>query len=136
MKRNAIDRTNVFSNAVTLKKDQINLREEKDGDVEFVFLPANDDEEKKGEIALWRAVITQALMDAGSKSNKSEMRYNRAQAISWLSGTGPDFNTVCSLAGFEPEYVIKKAREAIKRGCIWRKENIKIKKIITRQNIK
>ncbi|MCP5362189.1 MAG: hypothetical protein H6908_06125 [Hyphomicrobiales bacterium] len=76
----------------------------------------------RGEQALWRAVITQALMDAGSDSSKPEMKYDRAQAVAWLAGTTKDFHTVCAYAGLDAVYVREKAREAIRRGCVWRGE--------------
>lgn len=79
----------------------------------------------KGEVALWRAVITQALMDAGSNSNKRSARIEKAQAISWLSGASKDFAIVCSMAEYEPSYVKQKAKEAIKRGCVWKKSEKK-----------
>lgn len=81
------------------------------------------------ERSMWRAVITQALMDAGSKSKKQEMRYDRAQAISWLSGTSPDFYAVCAMADLDPEYVKLKATQAIKQGCKWREESVKKPKL-------
>ena len=81
---------------------------------------------KKGEKAMWRGVITQALMDAGSNSKKPQMKYNRAQAIAWLSSMGEDFITVCSLADMDPIYVRRKAKEAIARGCIWKNVTEKI----------
>jgi len=80
-------------------------------------------EEISGEESLWKAVITQALMDAGSNSAKREARVDRARAISWLSGRSCDFLTVCSIAGLEPEYVIERAGQALKRGCKWREDN-------------
>lgn len=66
-----------------------------------------------GEHSLWRAVIMQALLDAGSDSKKRYMRLHKAQAISWLSGISEDFRTVCALAELEPRYVKERAREAI-----------------------
>ena len=84
-------------------------------------------------ISLWRAVITQALMDAGSRSSKPHMRVARAHAISWLSGVSPEFYTVCSLAYMDPYYVKTKAKEAMARGCSWRKEENKIGNIITEE---
>ncbi len=78
-----------------------------------------------GERALWRAVITQALMDAGSESKKPEMKFERAQAISWLSGLSPDFSATCLMAGFDPLYIRQKAKEAIARGCAWRKDELR-----------
>jgi hypothetical protein len=50
------------------------------------------------------------------------MRSIKAKAISWLNGDSEDFEEVCIMAGFEPEYVRKKAREAIANGCKWREE--------------
>ncbi len=82
----------------------------------------------KGEIALWRAVITQALIDAGSNSVKREMIYERNQAISWLTNKSKDFIEVCELAQLDPSIIREKAVEAIKQGCIWRKESVKLSK--------
>jgi len=98
---------------IYLKKDECGFEVDKD-----------DDDNKKGEVALWRAVITQALMDAGSNSAKKEMRYEKAQAIAWLAGNSKDFKQVCVMADMEPEYVRSKAKEAVGRGCVWRNEGI------------
>lgn len=75
-----------------------------------------------GEQALWRAVITQALMDAGSQSTKREARFHRAQATAWLSRRNPDFVMVCTLAGLDVDYVHGKASKAIREGCLWRQK--------------
>jgi hypothetical protein len=53
------------------------------------------------------------------------MRFDWAQVISWLSSHSADFATVCLMAGLEPEYVRTKAKEAIARGCAWRKDELK-----------
>lgn len=74
----------------------------------------------RGETALWKAVITQALMDAGSQSNKNEAQHDKAKAIRWLLGNSEDFVTVCLNADLDPQSVRKKAMAAIERGCIWR----------------
>lgn len=84
-------------------------------------LASTNDYYVTGEQALWRAVITQALMDAGSTSKRLESKVARAQAVAWFNRRNRDLHTVCSLAGFEVEYVLDKAREAIKRRCEWRK---------------
>ncbi len=75
------------------------------------------------EPGLWRAVITQALMDAASHSKKPEARRTRSDALAWLLGDSVDFDTVCDHAGFEPGYVRRRAREALARGCSWRLPN-------------
>ena len=73
-----------------------------------------------GEQSLWRAVITQALMDASSKSKKMEMKYEKSQALCWITGYGEDFKTVCDFAGYAPDYIRENSIEAIKRDCKWR----------------
>jgi hypothetical protein len=75
-----------------------------------------------GEQGLWRAVIMQALTDAGSRSNKMEAKFHRAQAIAWFSKRNPDFQLVCALAGMEMEYVFERAHAAIRKDCKWRKD--------------
>lgn len=77
----------------------------------------------KGEMALWSAVITQALMDAGSESKKREAQKEKAKAIRWLLGNSADFQIVCLNAGLNPVYVRQKALEAIARNCVWRRNN-------------
>lgn len=74
----------------------------------------------RGEMALWKAVITQALMDAGSESTKAEAVQEKKKAIRWLLGHSDDFITVCLNAGLEPGYVRQKALAALERGCVWR----------------
>lgn len=72
------------------------------------------------EPGLWRAVITQALMDAASQSRKTEAQRSRHDALNWLLSEGTDFEVVCDNAGLCPDYVRTRARQALKRGCQWR----------------
>jgi hypothetical protein len=72
------------------------------------------------EPGLWRAVITQALMDAASQSRKSEAKRSRRDALEWLLSNSRDFEAVCDNAGFDPGYVRRRAKEALLRGCEWR----------------
>lgn len=74
----------------------------------------------RGEHALWSAVITQALMDALSKSRSVEACYHKQEAIHWLTGNSKDFITVCLFAGFDPDYIRKKAKRAISNPNPWR----------------
>lgn len=76
----------------------------------------------RGETALWSAVITQALMDALSRSRSAEALYHKHTAIAWLTGNGKDFTMVCLCAGFDPDYVRKKAKRAIASPQRWRAE--------------
>lgn len=72
------------------------------------------------EPGLWRAVITQALMDAASKSHKSEAQRRRSDAMQWLLSDSCDFEAVCDNAGLDPDYVRSRARTALRRNCEWR----------------
>ena len=72
------------------------------------------------EPGLWRAVITQALMDAASKSRKSEARRYRTDALSWLLSDTSDFEVVCDNAGLDAEYVRSRVRSALVRDFTWR----------------
>lgn len=72
------------------------------------------------EPGLWRAVITQALMDASSHSSKPGTSKHKADAIEWLKGETDDFLYVCDQAGLDPDYVRERAQEALARDCVWR----------------
>lgn len=78
--------------------------------------------EKNGIRALWRSVITQALMDAASNSHKKSEKANKIRAIRWLEGGDEEFNAVCHMADLDPNYVKIKAAEALARGCKWRND--------------
>lgn len=75
-----------------------------------------------GERSLWRAVITQALMDAGIVPKNKYDRHDQARAIAWLSGKSEDFLYVCMLADLDPSDVRKKSKKAISNGCVWKKD--------------
>lgn len=72
------------------------------------------------EPGLWRAVITQALMDAATSSSKAEARRIRTDAIAWLLSDSSDFESVCDNANLCPDYVRSRARAALERNCQWR----------------
>jgi hypothetical protein len=72
------------------------------------------------EPGLWRAVITQALMDAATSSAKPEARRFRTDAISWLLSYSDDFESVCDNANLCPDYVRSRAITALERNCQWR----------------
>jgi hypothetical protein len=84
----------------------------------------SDDEDKiapvRGDRALWRAVILQALEDAASQSKKVSEQYYKTEAIHWLEGRSEDFVTVCDLAGFAYKDVRAAAKRALLNGCKWR----------------
>lgn len=67
----------------------------------------------QAERKLFIAIIVQALLDARSNSKKSDDIFAKQAAIRWLTGRSRNFAQICFLAGFPPEYVARKAKEAI-----------------------
>lgn len=76
----------------------------------------------RSEKALWKAVITQSMMDALSRSSKPEEQFHKHEAIRWLTTNQKDFITVCHLAGEDPEYIRKQALQAMRAPRLWRAE--------------
>jgi len=90
---------------------------QKDG----MFEPDDPYKTVRGEINLWRAVITQAVTDAVSQSAKKDMQYEKSQARCWLEGRTQDFHTVCYYAGRDPNYVREHALRVIEERTEERK---------------
>ena len=81
--------------------------------------------------SLWRAVITQALIDASSNSKKKFAKKQKIEALRWLIDDKKNGNLkrVCCLADLEYYEVLKKVKIALSKGCRWRndkKNNIPI----------
>ena len=67
------------------------------------------------EQALWQAVVDQALQDAlQSDDDKSITQLQRDGARVWLSRGRQDFDDVCAMAGYDPEFI----RDAYVNGRI------------------
>lgn len=90
------------------------------GDENLIFDWLSSNKSASWEINLWIAVLTQAVMDACSKSAQREARYYRRDAIDWLTSNSKDFQFVCINAGMEPSYVMRKAAKAIKEKASFR----------------
>ena len=71
---------------------------------------------------IFHSIIEQAFRDArldpvlnsqllSAKKRCQQERIARAKALIWLRGNHPDFHLVCELAGYEPGYICRKARE-------------------------
>ena len=86
-----------------------------------------------GEMALWIAVITQAMMDALSHVDNAESNYYKHEAIHWLSGNSKDFIMVCMCAGLDPDYVRRQAKRALVSPVAWRAEAGKGKRYLERK---
>lgn len=69
--------------------------------------------EPKGSIALWRAVIAQAIQDATQYAASAPSKVYSGQARAWLLSNSLHFNEVCALADVEPSQVRVFAAKAI-----------------------
>ena len=74
----------------------------------------------RGEMALWVAVITQAMMDALSNAKNTETQYHKHEAIRWLTENSKDFIEVCHNAGLDPDDIRCKAKKTIANPSLWR----------------
>jgi hypothetical protein len=71
---------------------------------------------KESGVCLWKAVIMQALVDLGSRSNKKMAKINRVRSILWCNLNNKDFLTVCSHAELNPYYVYQKVQKIKKEN--------------------
>jgi len=76
---------------------------------DFFYKYSNDNIYYKSEIALWKAVILQAMIDLQSNSRKKIANTYRIKALMWFNLKNDEFLTVCSYAGLNPHYVHEKA---------------------------
>ena len=74
------------------------------------------------EIALWKAVIMQSVLDLMSTSKRTEVFLAKKSAGTWLDKRNVNFVTVCNYANLEPDWVLKKIDFAIKNPRMWRRE--------------
>jgi len=74
------------------------------------------------EQAMWRAVIMQAMIDAGTSSHKLSHGYYKKKALKWLTGDSDDFTDVCERAGFEAHRVRRQAKKALLNPSLWHVE--------------
>ena len=67
------------------------------------------------EIALWRAVVLRAMKDASGLIDTSHVKTQKAienvirNAQGWFRGNSEGFRLICDAAGFDPDYVRRKA---------------------------
>ena len=78
---------------------------------DFNYKYSNDNLYYKSEIALWKAVILQALVDLQTTSKKKIATTYRVKALMWFNLKNEEFLTVCNYAGLDPKYVYQKAQK-------------------------
>jgi hypothetical protein len=76
----------------------------------------------RGEMALWSAVIMQAMQDALNRTRNAEAIYHKNEAIHWLTSNSKDFHMVCLCAGFDPDYIRRNAKRSLLKPVAWRAE--------------
>lgn len=76
----------------------------------------------QGEQAMWRAVITQAILDACMQAKNTKLAREKRDAIRWLIHDSEDFMDVCERACLDPKTVRHKAKKAIMNPSWWRTE--------------
>ena len=77
---------------------------------DFNYKYSNDNIYYKSEIALWKAVILQALLDLQTTSKKKIANTYRVKALMWFNLKNDEFLTVCNYAGLDPKYVYLKSQ--------------------------
>lgn len=82
---------------------------------------ATQTERQEPCVALFRAVIWQALADVSSRCQKPESRKAKNEAKYWFEHPNSGFDAVCEMAGYEPEYIRHCYRIAQLRSFFWRK---------------
>jgi hypothetical protein len=65
------------------------------------------------DVALRRAVIMQAIIDATDDGLSSVSKNTSSNARKWLFSQNQDFENICLEAGLEPSYVVKIAETLI-----------------------
>ena len=66
------------------------------------------------EIILYKAIITQAIIDATNISEDPRAKTIEQDAKKWIFSNSDYFQKICYTAGIEPSFVIKINKEAIK----------------------
>lgn len=70
-----------------------------------------------GEIALFKAVIMQALLDCVNQSRRTEDRVAKIQASRWFDKNNIDFILTCQFAQLNHKWVLQQSLAAISNGC-------------------
>lgn len=86
---------------------------------EQLYLRDLDEENLKGEIPLWRAVVMQALEDLELPSSNTKYRRWSRQATKWFMDADENFNVICECANLSPEKVL-----TVAYGIISKRSNI------------
>jgi hypothetical protein len=86
------------------------------------------------EVALWRAVLLQVILDAKSNSGKRDALYHKEDAQHWLREERQAFNEICELAYLDPYLTRVKIENAAERDFRWRRSAVSRKANTSRRH--
>jgi hypothetical protein len=66
------------------------------------------------EVRLYKAILTQAMIDASNVSDSPEAKKYEIEAKTWIFGNSAYFQEVCHNAEINPDFMIQITKEAIK----------------------
>ena len=69
------------------------------------------------EQKLWKAVLSQGVYEACSKRAQAlPLTYGEMRsALEWVDLSNRDFCSVCAFAGYDPAYILRKAKNKINK---------------------
>ena len=69
------------------------------------------------EEKLWKAVLSQGIYEACSKKYSAlPLTYGEMRsALEWMDIANGDFCSVCQMAGYDPRYILRKAKDKINK---------------------
>lgn len=70
------------------------------------------------EVRLYKAILTQAIIDASNISAIKEAKKLELEAKTWIFGNSQYFQEVCYYAQMEPGFIIRIMREVIKLNSV------------------
>ena len=77
------------------------------------------------EVRLYKAILTQALIDASNISSSSEAKRYELEAKNWVFGDSNYFKEVCYNAEINPDFMRQITKEAIRLNSVKKSDNYK-----------
>lgn len=75
------------------------------------------------EVRLYKAILTQALIDASNISSSPEAKKHELEAKNWIFGNSDYFKEVCYNAEISPDFMRQITKEAIRLNSVKKSES-------------
>jgi hypothetical protein len=75
------------------------------------------------EVRLYKAILTQALIDASNTSSSPEAKKHELEAKNWIFGNSNYFKEVCYNAEISPDFMRQITKEAIRLNSVKKSES-------------